>query len=431
MSQAAVPEQRRRLIGALPAILVLAPLALSVAAWLLPTNPAGLTGFVDRAGTTAAGLVLIVAWRGCVVLLASTAFARGRAAGGFGSLRFVTVREFHIATCVIGAIGTGWIYWSVTGGSLSTLVSIWAQQDFTRFRFEFDYGVGVSTGRYASVLAGGLSLARLFTGARLRALDWASFAVLVATALLNSRISALMAIFAAGAVILFSDTARVRPLRVVAALTAVAVLFVVANYSRSATFYEQHGIRNPVQMAAMNTQSYLATPTQVTLATSAAAMDDSAIPPTSAEGTVAPVLPPYLTKAIGIPAPESTETNNIETLYQDSVDLSISLTTNGALIDSLMTYGWGALLTTLGLITVMMWLAGRFTTSGPIGAAVGGVLLYGLAETWRVFIFSAGSLHFTVALGLAAAAVGSVRSRARRGSPEPVRRSSPTISSHA
>jgi hypothetical protein len=415
---------RERVIGGLPTALLLVPVGVSLGVWLLPPNPAGLTGFIERTGVSLPGLVLISSWFACAAVLASGAFSRGRRAGRIPGLDHVGVDEFHIVACIVGAIGTGWIYWSVTGGSLDTLVSIWTQQDFTRFRSDFDYGVGISTGRYASVLAGGLSLARLFTGARLRLLDWASFFVLIATALLNSRISALMALSAAGAVILFSPGSRVRPLRIAAALVAVAVLFVLANYSRSASFYEAHGVQDPLHMAAMNTHSYLATPTQVTLAVSSAAMEGSAIPPQSPGGTLAPALPPYLTKAIGMPIPESTETDNIETFYQESVDLSISLTTNGALIDSLMTYGWGALVTALVVIAFAMWLAGRFTSSGPIGAVVGGVLLYALAETWRVFIFNAGSIHFVIFMGLAAAVFGSLRERAQLRSPTATARGS-------
>jgi hypothetical protein len=412
-------SQARRpgLIAALPAALILVPVVISLGVWLLPTNPAGLSGFIERARPTSAGIVLILAWLGCAVLVASVAFSSGRRGGPLRSLSFVSVDEFHLAACAIGAVGTGWIYWSVTGGDLDTFISIWTNQEFTRFRSEFDYGVGVSTGRYASVLAGGLSLARLFTGQRMRRLDVASFVVLAATVLLNSRIAALMALSAAAVVVLAGTRRRVRWTRIGVATSLVVALFVLANYSRSATFYEAYGVGNPVRMATLNAQSYLATPTQVTLATSGAAMDGSALPPVTVAGALAPVLPPYITKAAGIPPPEAAAVSNVEHLYQGSVDLSINLTTNGTMIDLLMTYGWWALVSALAVIAVAIWLAGRFVVSGPIGAAIGGVLLYGLAETWRVFLFNAGSVHFVVLMGVGAATVGMLRAHRSALSP--------------
>ena len=64
-----------------------------------------------------------------------------------------------------------------------------------------------------------------------------------ATVLLNSRISALMALAAAASIIAFSDCLRPRVLRTLIAAAVILTLFVLASYSRDANFYDRYGIR--------------------------------------------------------------------------------------------------------------------------------------------------------------------------------------------
>jgi len=398
-----------RALHALPALVIILPMLLSVCVWLLPVNPAGLTGFVVRSHVSVQGCAALGVWTACAVLAATAAFSAARRSGPISSLRAVTLDEFHVAALAVGAAGTLWIYYSVTGGSLSTLVALWTHQDFTRFRTDFDYGIGIATGRYAAVLAGGISLARFLCGRRMRHLDAASLAVLIAVVLLNSRVSALMAVSAALSLIVFSPSrTKIRPVRAAVAVGLVVTLFVVANYTRNAEQYRAAGVTDPIAMAAMNAQAYLATPANVALGVSSAAIDGRALPPTSLTHAADPALPPYLTKVIEDPTPVVPHAN-VENRYQGTVDLSLSLTTNGTFVDVLMESGWLALITAVAVIFAAMWAAGRFVVSGPIGAIGAGVLLYALSETWRVFLFNTGNIHFIVLFVFGAALVGWLR----------------------
>jgi hypothetical protein len=404
----AAPRGRHAL--RIPALLILGPIGISFLVWLLPPSPTGLTGFYEHAPVSLAGLALVGAWLGCAVMIAAVAMSRGFARGPFPDLRRVSLDEFHVAVCVIGAIGTAWVYWSVTGGQLGTLVTIWQEQDFTLFRYNFDYGVGVATGRYASILAGGLSIARIFSGKSMRLLDWASLLVLVSTVFLNSRISLLFALFTAAAVLACDRRwSSVRTGRIAIAAVAAVALLVATNYSRNAERYEERGIDSPLEMAWVNAQAYLATPTQVTVAVSAAAMDGRAEPPTAGDAFLSPLVPPYVSKRVFDDSRPDPWGLSLDERYQGTVDLLPDLVTNGAAIDLLMLYGWWALIGAFLNLALFAWFAARLLLSGPVGAAVSGALLYGFAELWRIFLFNSGQFHFIALIGVCAIGVGRLR----------------------
>ena len=120
----------------------------------------------------------------------------------------------------------------------------------------------------------------------------------------------------------------------------------------------------------------------MTAAGTTAAMDSRAVPPSSLLGALGPALPRYFVKAIGAGDINASIGANVETRYQGTIDLSLSLTTNGTLIDNLFLYGWWSLVSTIFAMGAAAWVAGCFIEWGEIGGAVGGVLLYGLSETW-------------------------------------------------
>ena len=181
------------------------------------------------------------------------------------------------------------------------------------------------------------------------------------------------------------------------------LLFTALNYSRNAGTYRDSGVSNPLTMAAINAQSYLTAPSQVTLGFSSLVMSNAYTPERGGitSGTI--LLPSYANS--GVPQGRSGSISSV-------VEVSPSLTTNGALADILFRDSWAALLAAIGAVGLVGWGAARFLLSNGVGPAIGGVLLYSLAELWRVFLINQGIFHFLVLIGLVTMAAG--RWRARR-----------------
>ncbi len=386
----------------LPTVVILAPAALSLLAWWGPVAPNGLSGYYARAAVSPWGVALVIAWYGSLIVVAQTGFSLGRRQGGFISLRAVSIEEVHRWTCVVGLVGTAWAYWVATDGSPSRILDVWRTQQFNTLRAGFEYGVGVPTLRYATILAGALTLVHLAGRGRPRAIDVLSLLGLVGTAFLASRLALVAAIFVAITIVLARGTfRRIRPGALLVGVVLILALFTALNYSRSAGTYRDAGVTNPVAMAALNAQAYLAAPTQVTLGFSSLVMDGDLDPARGGLESLSTALPSYAQSLEGSPAP----TTSISRI----VEVSPTLSTNGALPGLLYDGEWASLLVALGMAGLASWGAARFLLSGGVGAAFAGVLLYGLTELWRIFLFNQGILHFLILIGVAAVLIGRAR----------------------
>lgn len=389
-------------IRSLPAVAILGPALLSLAAWLAPIAPAGLTGYFDRADVTLWGIGLVVAWYGTVVSVAQVGYTRGRQRGGMASLERVSTSSVHWATCILGLIGTAWAYWVASGGSLSRIVTLWRTQQFNTLRAGFEYGVGLPTLRYAAIIAGALSIAHLVQRGRVRRVDILSLLALIAASFLASRLTITAAVFAALIVLVNAEAIhRPRLGTLIAGVLALVTLFVALNYSRNAGTYEAAGVRNPVSMAAVNAQAYLAAPTQVSLGFATLVMSSGYSPQVGDSESLGILLPTYANRLGG--------SGEADRSISSVVEVSPSLTTNGALPDLLFRGSWTSLLAALAAIGLAAWGAGRFLSSEGVGPVVGGVIIYGFAELWRIFLFNQGILHFLVLVGIASVVVGKLR----------------------
>jgi hypothetical protein len=394
----------RRLVRWLPSIAILVPAVLSLAAWSLPVTRDGLSGYFERAPFSGWGVALLVAWYASLALVAQFAYSRGLRQGGLDGLTRVSVLEVHRVACVVGLFGTAWAYWVATGGSVSQLLELWRTQQFNTLRAGFEYGVGVPTLRYATILAAALTLVHLATRGKPRVLDAASLIGLIATAFLASRLAVVAAMFAA-VIVLAASRRRLPAPRlgtVLITVLAAVALFTALNYSRNAGTYREAGVTSPLTMAAINAQSYLATPTQVSLGLSSLAMDKAFDPDLGGGASLEILLPTYTP---GDPASAQAPRTPIHSL----VEHNPALTTNGAFTSLLHETGWGALLVAIGAVGVAAWGAARFLSSEGIGPAIAGVILYGLAELWRIFLLQQGVLHFLVLIGVAALCLGILR----------------------
>jgi hypothetical protein len=403
------PDQAAWYVRALPALVIVLPALLSLAAWLGPVADHGLTGYFTRSHVTPWGVALVIAWFGSLIAVAQFGFARGRRQGPLAPLGRVSVDEVHRWTCAVGLFGTGWAYWVASGGSVSRIVELWKTQQFNTLRQGFDYGVGVPTLRYATILAGALTLVHLFRRGRPRLVDALSLVGLIATSFLASRLAVTAAVFIA--VTVFFASGRVRRPRISTVLIGVLVgvaLFSALNYSRNAGTYREKGVDNPVAMAAVNAQSYLAAPTQVTLGFATLVMEGRISPPAGGLESAEVLLPTYAS-----PEPAGrVRSGSISSV----VEVSPSLTTNGAFTSLLFQEDWAKLIAALVAVGFAAWAAGRFLVSGSIGPAIAGVLLYGMAELWRIFLFNQGILHFLVLIGIVALVVGKLREPAAAAS---------------
>src|SRR5262249_6982196 len=110
-----------RHLTAIAAFLVIGPVLLSFVAWLAPPQPSGVTGFLARAPLDWRGALIVIPWLLGVILAAAIGLAAARRRGPIQPLGHVSLHGFHVAAVLIGAVGTVWVYWSVTGGSWSQL----------------------------------------------------------------------------------------------------------------------------------------------------------------------------------------------------------------------------------------------------------------------------------------------------------------------
>lgn len=409
----------------LPALVIMLPACLSLAAWSGPIAAHGLSGYFSRAEATPWGVALVVAWFGSLVAAAQIGFTRGRRQGSLESLARVPVIEAHRWICAIGLLGTGWAFWLATGGSVSKIAELWRTQQFNTLREGFEYGVGVPTLRYATILAGALSLAHLARRRRPRVVDALSLIGLVAASFLASRLTVIAAIFIAVTILLTGGSVRRPRLSaiLIGALAAI-LLFTALNYSRNAGTYREKGVGNPFAMAAVNAQSYLAAPTQVTLGFATLVMEGQINPETGDLGSAEVLLPTYAQPGSGTTTsqrPAGGHGGAPASSISSVVEVSPALTTNGAFSQLLYRSGWATLAFAVLAVCVAAWGAGRFLASPGIGPAIAGVLLYGLAELWRIFLFNQGILHFLVLIGVVALIVGKLRQPAVSSTSVPAR----------
>lgn len=409
---AASVDWRTRLRPALPflpIVLVLGPVAVSIFAWLAPTPPSGIGGFFQRSAISIPAALLVIGWFAVLAAAACVGFDAGRRGRLFSGLAAVSEREVQLTATVVGSSGVLYAYWTATNGRLGVIRALWADQQFNQLRQGLEYGVGLGTLRYATVIAGGIALANIVCKIRFTALDGFALASLIAASFLASRLSIIMAVAVAFAAVAGNRERAVATRRLVAAALGLVLLFVGLNFSRNAATYRDAGVGNPIAAAAINAQAYVGVPMQVTTAVTAEALSGH-IDVTSDFGAgIGLLIPSYVANSFGVKLGQPVD--GFDQPYLDRVDLQGDFTTNGSIVDILLFYGWAGIPAALVGVGAFSWLGGQFFAAGGVGRIFAAITLFGLAELWRLFLFSQGIYHFLVIFGLGAVLVGSSRRR--------------------
>jgi hypothetical protein len=376
-----------------PAPIIAASGLVSFLAWAVPGS--GLDrGYHTRTPFSLPGYSILIVWYVVSCAVAAVGHRMGTQVLPTRVLSNVDTRRVENILTVVATVGVAWTYSVVvSGASVAAALNARLGNNLTELVSDT---AGPQTLRYAAPLATALVLRGVVMRERRYALLAWNLLLLAGTALLASRLSVVLC----GLLFLFliRDRIRLRPVITLIVVTvAGGVLFAATiplNYVRNANTYEALGIYDPVLMNVSQVVAYLGAPTQVALGQANAlyAVDPSTMRPWKATA----VLPTYLQST------SANQTIGINGRYGSGVDVNASLTTNSVFADTLAHAGPLGLLSVLSIAFAASILIGHFRQyPGPASLAAG-VLLYGFAEWWRTFVFTAGFLHFSFLLAVGA-----------------------------
>lgn len=385
-----------------PTKLLLLPIILSLVVWSIPGESVYLRGFGDRAQVNFGGVLLLLAFYTTVVVVAVSFAALGKALAAEGGLvraRSAEVeRRFYLVISFSGLIGVTAAY-SAVGSSVS-IVDALSTSSANVLSEHLAEGSSLATLRYATAMAAPVGL-YLY---RKRKVSLFSVIIncllLTMNALLTSRLSLVMAI-----VVFFflmsqeNSSKRFRPMGVAFAGLVLFTVLTAFNFVRNGNYYRLFGVDNPIAMNLYQIMAYVGAPGQVSLGVASSIFNGKFgknIPATSA---VEVVTPTFLRDGN---ADKSATTD--PAIYGYNVDIAPNLNTNSAFADTYAKYGWWGLVAIILLLALMSLLFGLFLRVGGVYAAGAGVIGYGFAEFWRLFLFSQGISVFLVLLTLVGAA---------------------------
>ncbi len=266
-----------------PACLVAVPLLLSFVTWAIPWDNGVRTGFARKEVLTLGAALVLAAWYSLILLSAALGYSLGRRIAPFGLLDRFPAGRYYSYLSAIGAIGVVYAYARPLVKDPSILERAVVGQTFNEIRANLEYGAGIQTLRYATILAAGIASWRIVTRRRATVLDVTNLVLLLAAAAIASRLSIILATLCA--VVLFVQrSARVHlTRRFVLTLAAVpVVLFLVMtplNYVRNANFYRLfYGTSNPFVMNAYEIIAYVGAPFQVSIGVANKAADALGLP---------------------------------------------------------------------------------------------------------------------------------------------------------
>ena len=370
---------------------------------MYPGESLYLRGFSQRAEVNPAGLLLLIAFYSTVALLAIVFASLGRAAvppEAAARARAVSVQHrFYLIISLSGLIGVAAAYYAV-GASVSIYVALTTSAGNTLSE-GLSEGSTLATLRYATAISAPVGVYLWRKGNASLTAAIANCALLSLNALLTSRLSLVMAVV----VYLFllaqempSPRLRLRTLSISGA--GIFAILTAFNYVRNGNYYRLFGVDNPILMNIYQIAAYVGVPSQVSLGVASAIADGRFVKESAFEDALKPIVPTFLQEAKG---DKSAVTD--PATYGYSVDIAPNFNTNSAFADTYAKYGWIGLVAILAAVCLFALLFGVFARIGGVYAAGAGVIGYGLAEFWRLFLFSQGILVFLIALTIVGGAL--------------------------
>ncbi|WP_155865198.1 hypothetical protein [Gryllotalpicola ginsengisoli] len=238
-------------------------------------------------------------------------------------------------------------------------------------------------------------------------------ALAAVSALISGRIIVLMVVVATIFMLAHAPASRrIRRLWLVVAAAGAFAVLTVTNYSRNALWYGDRGVTNPLQMNFYQIAAYLGAPAQATVGVAQGISSRTLLVPTDPILGLERVLPTMLIPDSALPAP----------VYRIHVDVASNLTTNSAFADVFGSVGWWGLVFVLLILFFAGLVCGVFSRYQSVVASGGAVVVYAIAETWRIELFRQGIFWFLLLSVLCAWFVSSLWARSRsEGLAEPKR----------
>ncbi|TQR85339.1 oligosaccharide repeat unit polymerase [Mycobacterium hodleri] len=406
-----------------PGVLILAPVGMSFLAWSAlvgsqqlgqPAMSEALSGFSAPAPASVRGIALLLLWYCAIVMVSTVGFWLGthRSRAATGSERTNTAwfeRRYFFLLLAAGAVGVGYAFLKV--GGISAIVDSLSSQTANDFSNALSGFAGLQTLRYATILAAPLSVYLW----RKRVVGWpymvGAVLLLVANAMISSRLSLLMA-----CAVYLTAWVRSREPRQTAggsrsrtsvtvaliALSGFAVLTAL-NYVRNANYYREAGVSNPVAMNFYQTGAYLAVPAQVSLGVSDAVARGAWEKQGDTVASLDAIKPTFL-QFNKVAKDDSWKQASV---YGYSVTFAGNFFTNSVFADTYSVYGtWGWFYTILAYGFAGYAFARIFSFS-PVVAASAGVVAYCFLEVWRVQILTYGIVIFLLLLTAGSAVLAS------------------------
>jgi hypothetical protein len=251
-----------------PYWLVVLPLILSLLAWVLPWGQGVERGFIGREPFTLRAAVVLALWYGLAVAVAFVGFRVGRRLRPMAWLNDFPAGRYYAWLTAIAIVGVVGAYGKVIIKDPHLITWSLRHKNFNQVRYALDYGSGLQTLRYASILAGGIALYNLFIRRRLAWIHVLNLVLLLAGAALASRLSIILGFMIALALYAWGSAGRRDSLKGAAILVVVAFLALVTfNYIRNAGYYrETYGVTNPFTANFYQSVSYLGAPFQASVA---------------------------------------------------------------------------------------------------------------------------------------------------------------------
>ncbi|MGM9473808.1 O-antigen polymerase [Pseudarthrobacter sp. YS3] len=379
------------------------PIILSLVVWSIPGESLYLRGFGDRADVNLGGVLLLLAFYATVVFVAVSFAALGKsliAGDGLVRARSTEVeKRFYLVISLSGLVGVVAAY-SAVSGSVS-IVDALSTSSANVLSEHLADGSSLATLRYATAMAAPVGL-YLY---RKRKVSLFSVVIncllLIMNALLTSRLSLVMAIVVFFFLMAHEDSSRrFKPLGIAFAGLVIFAALTIFNFVRNGNYYRLFGVDNPIAMNVYQIMAYVGAPGQVSLGVASSIFNGKFGKQVPAASAVEAVIPTFLRAE---KADKSATTD--PAIYGYNVDIAPNLNTNSAFADTYAKYGWWGLVAILVLLASMSLLFGIFSRVGGVYAAGAGVIGYGFAEFWRLFLFSQGISVFLVLLTITSAVI--------------------------
>ncbi|HVF53253.1 MAG TPA: hypothetical protein VNC78_06550 [Actinomycetota bacterium] len=382
-----------------PHWLALIPVLVSLGAWIVPWGPSVRRGFSDPESLTPFAVAVLFAWYGGIAAAAALGFSMGRRSRPLSSLSTASDRSYYGFFSVVAFIGVAYTYFSVLRVDPNAVARGLEGTTFNQVRYLVPYSSGLHTLRYATILAGGVALHRLFWRREVRVLHLLNLALLFASAAIASRLSLLVAGFIAAALVVRDrPSLRLTPKLVVGAGVALFLVTMPLSYYRTASFYALYfNTSNPVIINLGEIVAYVGAPFQVSVAVAnhgtVAGAPDGALARKAAATYIAPSY-------LKVSYPEVVEAESAYAEYTDidgAGDIG-QLLTNSAFAQMFGSMGLAAFPLMISIAYASAMLAGHASHYPSYFSLTSIVVGYGFAELWRVYIFNLGLLHFLLIL---------------------------------